>query len=211
MTVAAIAVATWGTIPANAQNMEHIRQDQWKLKCKAEQQILRLEEQMEYLEPENWAGSMEREYLANSLRVAYYSFLLFEGDHGRLPDNRLDLLEEGYIAVWPKNPWNGWKAMRILSLEEGFGAGDLCLQTVPIELTGEVPDRPGPNCFELGIYAPEDSLAYSEPPSPLVQNSNWTVVPEGMVYLAGSFYSIPGSGVVSKSEAETSESDAEQN
>jgi hypothetical protein len=100
-----------------------------------------------------------------------------------LPESLAELAETDYIPHWPGNPLLDWRPMRVLTVEDGYSAGDLVLQICPPEYySGLV--NPVPKSFELGVYGRSEEI----PPPPGYDAgiaTLWVVVPAGVLVLGG--------------------------
>jgi hypothetical protein len=94
------------------------------------------------------------------------------------------LMDNGYVAEWPGNPFNNWEPMKMNAASTNFSAGDLCLQICPLE------DYSGyknlvPRCFELSIFGPAEDFPGKQDwltPNP---NNHWASVPHGSYEILG--------------------------
>jgi len=127
-------------------------------------------------------------YLASS----FYSIVfakswanLFDGGSLAVETNDLHkLVELGFLDSWPLNPLNCWQPMKVLTVEDGFSAGDICFDLCPEEYYSYSAGAYEPISFNIFAYgvSPEPELPYD----PFTQEINvWSVIPDGAMLASG--------------------------
>lgn len=140
------------------------------------EQVLRDKPQAE------WTTNEILEYEQFALWVVYAGTLAYMFDGNWEPPAELEsLVEHGYIQHWPVNPHNDWEPIQILSIDDGFAAGELFWQQ-PSSGDGSIRAR---MTFDLGIYGPDPYYSSYGQAELMEGHEDWATVPEGAVYMLG--------------------------
>lgn len=137
----------------------------------------------------DWQDFEIQNYLDAALGTVYCAAIAYKFDRDILPDSFSDSGLSGYIAGWPANPFDSWAPMDVLTLADGFSAGDMVLQLAPPEawsIVGPLVSTERPMSFELAIYGRDVSFAEFGDPEPSELNW-WALTPEGALYMLGTY------------------------
>jgi hypothetical protein len=78
-----------------------------------------------------WTDVEQQTYLSNALWAVYSAVFSYELLNSELPDDLLQVVDQGLLASWPLNPYNDWRPMQVNAEGMGFSAGNLSLQLCP--------------------------------------------------------------------------------
>lgn len=138
----------------------------------------------------NTSDQLILDYLDHALSTVYWSKAAVNmSDRVRtieLTNADLSKLRtSGSVSGWPRNPFNGWRPMRVLTPDDPFSAGDLVFQLCPASASSNWQNTELPLSFALSIYGPDKNFATKGHAAAFQDNSNanWTVVPEGSVFM----------------------------
>jgi len=155
--------------------------DYWRsYLSETESHLLDLKHEMQQIEPSKWEPALVEDYLASALWIAYIGTIVSSYEAGNVGLSNLirsdDIIADGFVSVWPGNPFADWRPMAILAPSDGFSPGDLTLQ-YSYDYFGS---------FEAGVYGPdEDMIGLRGAAAPLAQNQGWAVVPNGSLFMMG--------------------------
>jgi hypothetical protein len=133
----------------------------------------------------DWTDAEVDGYLTQAFWAVYYGLQSYLEENQCLPASTAGLAETEYIPHWPGNPLLDWQPMRVLTVDEGFTAGELVLQICPPEYySGLI--HPHPESFELGVYGRSQDVDLPARDDPSI-GGPWVVVPAGVLIQGGMF------------------------
>lgn len=185
--VVLLSLVVWGACmitPALAQNESLLAE----YRARVQDQVVDLAKSRAVLESKDkadWTVVDIQSYLLDSIWEICDGLILYEYKNRHLPDELSDLSGTEYIPVWPGNAFSDWAPMEVLSVADGFKAGNLVLQVCPPEFYSVMND-PTPLSFELGIYGPDIKFASLNSAKPLAENT-WATTPEGVYVMLGAY------------------------
>jgi hypothetical protein len=152
-----------------------------------EQRAYELRRKMQAQDPRLWTAALTRDYLQSCGWQIYMALVAAHASSFEGIDSMADLQASALIRNWPLNPFNGWQPMRVLALEDGFCAGDMVLQSAPLEFNSHLRTNLGFN-FVLSVYGPHENYTPGNLTPVGLDKQLWAVSPPGAAgnYAAGS-------------------------
>ena len=125
--------------------------------------------------PADWTADEVDKYLGYSLWSYFSACEIYKEVMGYLPQDPQWLVDVGYLSSWPLNPFDGWRPVRLLTVEDGFSPGDIVVQPCPDD----------PMAYELGIYGADPGTELVRWCRPWPGHEDWLVPTPGIRYLTG--------------------------
>jgi hypothetical protein len=138
----------------------------------------------------SWSAKDQDVYLSNALAAvkgAVFSYMLV---YGEMPKPVDTVVDAGLLAVWPANPYDGWKPMQVNANGLAFSAGNLTLQLPPKNKYSFGPDGRTrlPLSFQMGVFGGSQQRSTGGRAKLARQNASWATVPEMTLYMLGSWF-----------------------
>ena len=143
---------------------------------------------LEGMDPVEWGEAELADYQVNMGITVYNAIVVYCMENDGLTNNLEDIVGS-YLTQWPLNPQNNWEPVRVLSLGDGFSAGDIVYQECPASYCSLVNRIKNgtltAQSFELSVYGPK--IDHGQESNLSLANEDWGVIPEGAIISIGMY------------------------